>query len=114
MSNHLLNRSLHCACWLISAAWLGFALGTSAYGQTLLYKWNFDNATGSGASLTVPPAVIDAAHGYTGGNLSLFVTNGFTVSTPASSGLGGSTNAADLGLVNSGIYNSAASVLAGV
>ena len=63
MSNHLLNRSLHCVRWLISAAWLGFALGTSAYGQTLLYKWNFDNATGSGASLTVPPAVIDAADG---------------------------------------------------
>ncbi len=113
MSNNLLNRFLNRASWLVFAVWLCLAPGPVAYGQTLLYKWNFDNATGSGGSLAVPPAVVDAADGYTGGNLSLFVTSGLTVSTPASSGLGGSTNAADLGLVNSGLYNTAASVLAG-
>jgi hypothetical protein len=112
MNNKSLKYSLNRLCWLLSAAWL-LGLGMTAYGQTLLYQWNFDNATGSGASLAVPPAVVDAADGYTDGNMSLFVTNGFTLSTPSSSGVGGSTNAADLGLVNSGTYNSAASALAG-
>ncbi len=115
MSNKLLNRSLNRAGRLVSAVWLCLALGPMAYGQTLLYKWSFDNATGSGASLAVPPAVVDAADGYTGGNLSVFVNGaGGTLSTPAGSGLYGDTNALDLGLVNSGLYNSsAAGALAG-
>ncbi len=113
MNNTPSKRSLNRVCWLLSAAWLLLLLGASAQGQILLYQWNFDNATGSGNSLLVPSAVIDSADGYTGGNLFPLVTSGATLSTPPGSGLGGSTNPADLALVNSGTYNSAASALAG-
>lgn len=113
MSNNPLNRSLNRVRWLVLVAWLGLSLGPTVFAQTLLYRWSFDNATGSGATLAVPPATVDTADGYTGGNMSLFVNSGATLSAPAGSGLGGGTNAADLALVNSGTYNSAASALAG-
>jgi Concanavalin A-like lectin/glucanases superfamily len=112
MNNKSLKHSLTRLCWLLIAPCL-LVLGATAYGQTLLYQWSFENATGSGASLAVPPAVVDTADGYTGGNMSLFVTNGLTLSTPAGSGVRGNTNAADLGLLNSGTYGIAASALAG-
>ena len=68
---------------LLGSAVGALLLGTPAQSQTLLYRWNFDNATGSGNSLVVPPAVVDTNDGYAGGNMSVFVTSGTTLSTPA-------------------------------
>ena len=87
-------------CWLLSATWL-LMLGTAAQGQTLLYKWNFDNAiTTGGTNITVAPAAIDSADGYTGGIL----TNSFNAlglqSIPSASGVYGTANSTDRGLVN--------------
>jgi hypothetical protein len=67
--------------------------------QTLLYDWNFDNATGSGATLSVAPSAGSGSLGL------LTPQNGFTsgLSTPAGSGVSGQSW--DLGLVNTSIYN---------
>lgn len=83
-------------------------------GQTPLYQWTFDNATGSGTGLTVPPAIVDSGDGYTGGNLSVMINGGSgTLSTPTGSGVGGLANGSDRGLVNSGLFNYASGALAG-
>jgi hypothetical protein len=114
MKQNFLNRSLNPVGRLVLAVCLGLALGSTAFGQTLLYQWNFDNATGTGSSLAVPPVVVDTAAGYFGGNLTV-LNGGTSLSTPAGSGVFGAATNTDLGLVNSGFYATAGGgALAGV
>jgi hypothetical protein len=104
MCNIPLNRSLNPFRRLIFAACVGLLLGSTAFGQTLLYQWNFDNAVTSGpggTNITVAPAVIDTADGYVGGTLTSIYNAADTLTIPAASGVGANTNSADLGVYNS-------------
>ncbi|MGD1088567.1 MAG: glycoside hydrolase family 2 TIM barrel-domain containing protein [Verrucomicrobiota bacterium] len=80
--------------------------------QTLLYYWNFNNSTGSGSTLTTPPAYTDTSDGYTGGTLVVAANAAAGLATPAGSGLSNAwTNElADLALLNPTTYRSAAGV----
>lgn len=89
------------------------AIAVTTQAQTLLYQWNFDNATGTDATWT---SALSGGSG-TGGNLiNLGTTPG--LSSPAGSGLSGA--AADLGLVqpafgvNSGVAGGLLGDLTGV
>jgi hypothetical protein len=77
------------------------------HGQTLLYHWNFNNSTGSGASLTTPPAYVDTTDGYTGGTFVVAANPSAGLATPAGSGLSNAWVSAsgDLALVNPTAYN---------
>ncbi|HEV2695231.1 MAG TPA: LamG-like jellyroll fold domain-containing protein [Verrucomicrobiae bacterium] len=102
MSKNPLNRFLNRMRWLVFAAFLALAFGSAAFGQTLLYKWNFDNGITTGVTnLSVSPAVIDTADGYTGGNLTNIFNALGLQSIPSGSGVYGIANSADQGLVNS-------------
>jgi hypothetical protein len=74
--------------------------------QTLLYQWNFDNATGTGAGLTIAPSYIDGS--MTGGSFFQGNANN-TITTPASSGRSGISG--DLGVIQAANYNSVGSAL---
>lgn len=75
-------------------------LGTLVNAQTLLYEWNFDNATGSGTSLSFAPSAGSGTLGtLTDANA------GLGLSTPAGSGVSGA--AGDLGFVQSSAYGTA-------
>lgn len=85
-------------------------LAASAGSQTLLYQWNLNNATGTGATLAAAPSAIDAS--MTGGVLTNL--NGVAgLSVPAGSGVNGANNSADLGLINSTAYRSTAGAFGG-
>lgn len=77
-------------------------LNSAAPAQTLLYQWNFDNATGSGSTLTVAPSFIDGS--MIGGTM----TNTFasaSISSPSGSGVTGA--ASNLGLVQTANFGTA-------
>lgn len=95
-----INRKL----MLLSLITMGLAVQSQA--QTLLYQWNFDNASGSGASLTVDPSYRDGS--MTGGTFFQGNANN-TITTPASSGLSGGVS--DLGVSQSANYNVNSSAL---
>jgi hypothetical protein len=67
-------------------------LASTAQSQTLLYQWNFDNATGSGATFTAAPSAGSGALGTL-----TDLNSGAGPAAPANSGLTG--GAGDLGLV---------------
>jgi hypothetical protein len=81
-------------------------LGISTQAQTPLFQWNMDNASGSGAGLTIAPSYIDGS--MTGGVFFQGNANN-TITTPASSGLTG--GAGDLGVVQSSVYNAVSSTM---
>jgi len=95
---HLKNILQVAPLILLTAVRIGHA-------QTLLYQWNFDNATGTGTTLTAAPSYIDAS--MTGGKF-INENNGAGLSAPAGSGLYGVLRSPDLGLVNSNAYRSTA------
>jgi hypothetical protein len=67
-------------------------LASAAHAQTLLYQWNFDNATGSGSSFSAVPSAGTGALGILSN-----LNSGAGPAAPASSGLSGA--ASDLALV---------------
>jgi autotransporter-associated beta strand protein len=102
-------------CWLINFKACAFAaalLGLNVHAQSLLYYWNFNNSTGSGGTLTTPPAYTDTADGYTGGTLVVAANPSAGLATPSGSGLSNAWagTPADLALVNPTAYRSAAGV----
>jgi hypothetical protein len=104
--------SHHRSIKLFLAAAVSALLSISASAQTLLYHWNLNNSTGSGAALTTPPTYIDAADGYTGGTFTVAANTAAGLATSASSGLSNAwvSAPADLALVNPTAYRSAAGV----
>src|ERR1017187_5149055 len=97
---------------LMACAFAAALLGINVQAQTLLYYWNFNNSTGSGASLTTPPAYLDTADGFTGGSFVLVANTAVGLATPSGSGLSNAWTSApaDLALVNPTAYRSAAGV----
>src|SRR5664280_1437226 len=81
-------------------------LGISTQAQTELFGWNMDNATGSGATLTIAPSYID---GSMSGGVFFQGNANNTITTPASSGRSGA--AGDLGVVQSQNYNTVSSAM---
>src|SRR5439155_23853250 len=92
-TNQLLKQT-----WRAAALAVLSGLAVSAPAQTLLYQWGFDNATGSGTTLTAPPSYIDGS--MTGGVLTNFNNGGGVSGLTAPSGSGLTGGASDLGLVN--------------
>ena len=91
---------------LAASASVAVLLATSTQAQTPLYQWNMDNASGSGAGLTIAPSYIDGS--MTGGVFFQGNANN-TITTPASSGRSGA--AGDLGVVQSQNYNTVSSAM---
>ena len=97
-----LNKIKLALCGLI-----GIGMVASSQAQTLKYNWNINNASGTGAGLTIAPS---GGNG-TLGTLTPLANSGAAFSTPAGSGLSG--GASDLGLVSATPYRSAAGVIGG-
>jgi len=86
---------------------LALALGCSAQAQTLLYQWNFDNASGSGSSFTAAPSAGSGALGTL-----TDLNGGPNPSAPAGSGLTGT--AGDLALSQPAFGVSGAGAIGGL